>query len=344
MHPIANIGTIAAALGGNLAVHSRRPYIDDKGTVRVLVDNSGRSVVVNTPALLRYDEWKDIDRDVAKVAVERLVANGVLISRGLTYNLGSPGITESVFQKSSDMTGANISMDAATRGEEDTPAFDQASVPVPVIHKDFRLNSRPLQVSRLLGSGLDTMAAEGASMSVARSLEDMLLSTTAIVVGGNTIYGYINHPNRNTIDLAEMWDNVATTGLDIFEDVQAMVSAARADNHFGPYVLHIPGSYQAAMDNDFAPGSGDTRTVRQRLLLIEGLEEIVVCDRLAAHNVVLVQMTKSVVDLAKAQDIVTVNWQEMGGALEMFRVYAIQAPRVKSDYDGRSGIVHLRPA
>ncbi len=74
------------------------------------------------------------------------------------------------------------------------------------------------------------------------------------------------------------------------------------------------------MDNDFAPASGDTRTVRQRLLLIEGLEEIVVCDRLAAHNVVLVQMTKSVVDLAKAQDIVTVNWQEMGGALEMFRV------------------------
>ncbi len=90
-----------------------------------------------------------------------------------------------------------------------------------MIHKDFRLNSRPLQVSRLLGSGLDTMAAEGASMSVARSLEDMLLSTTAIVVGGNTIYGYINHPNRNTIDLAEMWDNVATTGQDIFEDVQA---------------------------------------------------------------------------------------------------------------------------
>lgn len=340
----ANIGTIASTLGGKLGVHARRPYIDANGAVRVLVDNSGRSMVVNTPALLRYEEWRDIDRDVAKVAVERLIANGVLVSRGLTYNLGSPGITESVFQKSSDMTGANVSMDAVTRGEEDTIAFDNKTVPVPVTHKDFRINWRPLEVSRTLGTALDTANAELASIVVSRTLEDMLLSTTAIVVAGNAIYGYCNHPDRNTVDLAEMWDNVATTGQDIFEDVQAMVSAARADNHHGPYVLHVPGSYQAALDNDFAPASGDIRTVRARLLMIEGLEEIVVCDRLAAHNVVLVQMTKSVVDLAKAQDIVTINWQEMGGAVEMFRVMAIQVPRVKSDYDGRSGVVHLRPA
>lgn len=345
MKGLAAIGSVLSVFGpSGFNIHASRPYIDDQGAARVLVDNSGRSVVTNAPALLRYDEWKDIDRDVSKAAVERLVANGVLVSRGLTYNLGSVGVLESTFQKQSDMTGANVSLDAVTRGEEDNVAFDSNSVPVPVTHKDFRINWRHLEASRRFGSGLDTANAEQASIVVSRTLEDMLLSTTPIMVGGNQIYGYTNHPNRNTVDLAEQWNNPSTTGQDIYEDVQAMVDAARAENHYGPFVLHIPGTYQSAMDADLAPASGDTRTVRARILQIAEIEEIVVCDRLANHNVVLVQMTKSVVDLATAQDIVTINWQEMGGAVEMFRVMAIQVPRVKSDYDGKSGVVHLRPA
>jgi len=60
--------------------------------------------------------------------------------------------------------------------------------------------------------------------------------------------------------------------------------------------------------------------------------------------VILVQLVRDVVDLAKAQGVTTVSWQAMGGMIEKFKVMGVQVPRIKSTFDGESGVVHLRPA
>jgi uncharacterized linocin/CFP29 family protein len=316
-----------------------RPYLNKAGKSVIAVN--GQEMATNAVATLRYDEWKDIDRSVVQVARQRLVGIGNLISRGFVHNLGSIGNTISLWQRGSDITGAQVNMSGVARGDRDSPEFDTAAVPVPVVFKDFEINMRRLASSRLMGESLDTTMSDLASKVVAETSEDMLFAGRAIQVDGATIYGYANHPDRNTVALSVQWTNALKTGPQILADVQAMLALLRADLRFGPYTLYIPAGYEGKLDDDFNPGTSDTRTIRQRILALEGIAEIKVADRLAAHNVLCVEMSKEVADIAIAQDITTVQWQTMGQLQESYKVMAVWAPRVKSDFEGRSGIAHL---
>lgn len=340
-HAQAMLGSAARQFGtGVLDVNRMRPYIDKNGESRIAIGN-GKSIRANTPAMLQYDEWKDIDRTVTEIGVDRLIGIADLMSKGLVHPLGSIGQTVSLWENSSDMTPAQVSMSGVARSAKDAAQFESQQVPVPVIHKDFTLNVRRLEASRLFGEGVDTIQSSIATRKVAEASEDMLFAGHATKVDGSTILGYTTHPDRNTVDLATVWTDGAITGADIVADVQSMLAALRADHYFGPFSLYIPGEYEGKLDDDYDPDSGDTRTIRQRIMQLSGIAEIKVADRLANHNVILVQMTRDVVDLAIAQDITPVQWVEMGGLVQEFHVMAVWVPRVKSDFDGQSGIAHL---
>jgi uncharacterized linocin/CFP29 family protein len=338
----ALMGSAARQFGSGLLQTNRmRPYIDRNGEARIAVGN-GRSIRTNAPAMLQYDEWKDIDRTVTEIATDRLVGIAALMSKGLVHSLGSIGLTVSLWETTSDMTPAQVSMSGVSRSQKDAVQFESQQVPVPVIHKDFTVNVRRLEASRILGEGIDTIQAGIATRKVAESSEDMLFAGHPTKVDGSTIYGYTNHPDRNPVDMAKKWTGVGkATGLEIVADVQAMLAAARADHFYGPFSLYVPGDYEGRLDDDYDPTTGDTRTIRERIMQLGGIGEIVVADRLSDHNVVLVQMTSDVVDLAVAQDITTVQWQEMGGLIQEYHVMAVWVPRLKSDFNGHMGVVHL---
>ena len=321
-----------------LDVYHSRPFIDNDTGLPCVIRN-GEQIVVNDGALLRYDEWKDIDQAVVKAAVDRLSGISAIIGRGLVHNLGSIGVTISQWQEESDMTEANYSMSGVTAGEEDTPAYDTASVPVPVVHKDFRINIRRLEASRRMGEALDVTAAATAGRKVAEASEDMLFSSTPIAVGGASIYGFTNFPARNTVVLGTPWDDLANGVNEVLvEGVRRMIASAIADKFYGPYALLIPGAYEAKFLEDYR--ANDSRTVKQRVLGIDKIQDVIVCDRLTGDNVILVQMTRDVVDLAVAQQISTVSWSENGGMTNRFKTMAVWVPRLKQDYDGKCGIVH----
>lgn len=335
-----NISLASAVIGaGIFNAGARRPFLHDTKGPCICVN--GKVLQTNAPALLRYDEWKDIDREVITIATQRLVGVSDLISKGLTHPLGSVGNTISLYERSSDITGANINMSGIVAGEKDTVNYDNVTVPVPVVHKDFSVNWRRLEASRKFGESVDTSMAGLASRVVAEASEDMLFAGAAIQVDGASIYGYTTHPDRNTVVLSVQWTNGAKTGAAILADVQAMLAAARADSMFGPFMLYIPAAYEGKLDDDFNPATSDTRTIRQRILALGGIEGIQVADRMPAHNVVLVQMVKQTVDMAIAQDITTIQWDERGGMVSEYKVMAVWVPRIKSDYDGRCGVVHL---
>lgn len=339
---------------GRLNVHARRPYIDPQtGESFILVVNGDQvgKLHANATALLQYDEWKDIDRAVINAAVQRMTGVADLQSRGLTHNLGSIGQTISLWDRMSDMTPANVSMSATTRGEKDTPAYEPQFVPVPIVHKDFDFELRRLEASRLLGESLDVSAAALAGRLVAERTEQMLfLGASAIQVtdpalGQGIIYGYTTHPDRNMVDMDNPWNTLTPEqNAEIITDVMAMMAASRAARHYGPWVLYIPAAYEGKMDEDYkGAASSDTRTVRERIMALQGIEDIKVADFLTGNNVILISLTKDVVDLAIAQDITTVQWTTNGGMSEEYKVMAVWVPRLKSDFDGRSGITHLTP-
>jgi uncharacterized linocin/CFP29 family protein len=340
---IANVNAAGQVMGtGRLNLNAQRPYLNEQGQPRI-VGNNGKPLVANDGALLRYDEWKDIDTEVVKVATDRLVGVRDLQARGLIHNLGSIGITLSQWEEESDMTAADVSMSGITEAEGDTPAWNLRNVPVPIFHKDFQVNIRRLEASRMVGESIDVTAASIAARRVSERSEDMLFAGEPIVVQGNNLYGYTNLPGRNQVDLDTNWDATAQNdNPTIIDDVNAMLQAARDDKHFGPFVLYVPTGYEFKLDEDYSDQY--PRTVRDRIEALTGIERVEVADRLASNNVVLVQMTRDVVDLAIAQPISTIQWSTQGGMVENFKVMACWAARLKSDYDGRAGIVHLRPA
>lgn len=331
-----------------LSANARRPYLDPRDGQSYVIVPNGRDdkgnaqyskVKVNATALLQYEEWLDIDRAVIAAALQRLVGIADLQAMGLEHTLGSIGQTISLWDRQSSMTPAEISMSAVTRGEKDTPAYSPQQVPVPIVHKEFGLELRRLEASRRFGESLDVTGAAIAGRNVAEKSESMLFSGAAIQVNGATIYGYINHPDRNTVVLSLAWDNASKTGAQILADVAAMLASSRGQRHFGPFILYVPTTYQGPLEADYR--AQDPRTVKQRLLALDGIEDVKVGDFLPANTVVLVQMTSDVVDLAIAQDITTVQWSVLGGMQEEFKVMAIWVPRIKSDFDGRSGVTVL---
>ncbi len=289
---------------------------------------------LRTNDLLRKEEWIELDRRIVEVARPRLIGIADLQSRGLTLPLGGLGTLISQYEASSDMTPAEISMDGVKEGEEDDQAFNLRSIPVPIIHKDFRLNIRRLEASRRLGDGLDTTQAQIAARRVSDKLEDLLFNGSGLQVDGNRIYGYTTHPNRNIGNAVGPWGTLPNA----YDTVLSMIADAQEDHMYGPYVLYVSTNQWPNLLKVYTDGSGDT--VLDRIKKIPGISDVKFATALVIDTALLVQMTSDVVDLAVAQDIVTVEWESKGGMVTHFKVMCCMVPRIKSDYDGRSGIVH----
>jgi hypothetical protein len=87
--------------------------------------------------------------------------------------------------------------------------------------------------------------------------------------------------------------------------------------------------------------AGMSQTIKERILKIDKIQGITVVDRLPANTVLMVCMQKDVVDLIDGMPMQNVQWDSEGGFIHNYKVMAIQVPRIKSDYDGRCGIVKL---
>ena len=301
----------------------------------ILLQNGMNVNALRTNNLLRKDEWVELDQVVVDVAKERLIAVEDLRSRNLVHPLGGLGTLFSEYEAQSDMTDATIDMSGVSPGEEDSTEWDLRAVPVPVIHKDFRIDIRRLEASRRLGNGVDFTQARVAARKVAEGAEKLVISGSGIKVDNKQIYGYRNHPNLISAAIAtgKQWNSIAN----IYPGVLDMVSDAHGVNHYGPYILYVAKDVWPQLLAVYDDGSG--QTARDRLLKIPQLEDVKPLDLLPDGEAVLVQMSRETVDLAIAQDLVTVEWNTMGGFVSHFKVLMVLTPRVKADYDGRLGVV-----
>ncbi len=323
--------------------------LDPNGSVKAfgsvasrLLANGMNISALRTNDTLRKDEWIQFDTKLIPIFQQRLNGVGDLLNRGLRHDVrNGMGTTVVQWETVDDTRAADLSMDGLTRAQSDAVNYVLQSVPLPITHRDFYINLRALEASRKLGESIDTTNAELAARKVSEKLETTLfLGASAYTFGGGTIRGYLDFPNRNTIDLTTTWTNSGVTGTNILNDVLAMINALHTDRMFGPYILYVPTLYWIKLLEDFKTNSD--KSIIMRLREIPFLEEIKVADFLTNANVLLVQMTSDVVDMVVGQQPSTVQWETQGGMLVNFKVMAIMVPRMKADQDGRSGIAHLR--
>jgi len=352
------IGEVAQYLvrSGGFDVGARRPYIDSKGRTCITVYVGGDPkkpesyrTIVNPPNVhgtLRRDEWKALDDAILQAARYRLGGIDDLVANGLVYNLGNAlGTTILEWHDISDSMAAVVSMDGVTRGPADRPKFQYNYLPIPIVHADYEFTARELAASRGLGNPLDTTAAEHAARKVKEKLEDMLFTDVTFSYGEkdernrNTIYSYVNHPDRNTGTLTYAWTSSSATGATILKDVINMIQDSIDAYHYGPWVLYVPTAYQTVLYKDYDTVTPGT-TILERIKKLEGIKGVKVIDTLETDNVLLVQMTPDVVRLVKGFDLQNVEWSTEGGMVYKYKVMTIQVPQIRSDQNGKSGIVH----
>lgn len=325
--------------GGALARFENGLLVTNDQAFDAALIANGVSLVGNASAL-RHDEGIRYDREMLEVATLRMTMLQTLRDAGLTTDLGGLGTILSYWQRSGDMTGADVDMSGATRAGQNSLTFDEVGVPIPIFHKEFYVDHRRLLASRALGSPIDTQMIGISTRVVSQEFESHLFAGLPnLRVGGNQVYGLLTHPDRNTITLTASW--VTTTADNILLDVERLATACFNDLYEGPYILTVARDIWLKLQRDYSANKGDN-TIMQRILEMPYIKSVQVANYLTAGNVVLFQATKDVVDVAVAQDISNIAWQTSPLQTE-YKVMMAGAIRVKSEITGKSGICHGAP-
>lgn len=343
-------------------VNRMRPFLNEedgqsyfsvyKGGDPSLKQNWGVTPSLRTHATLRRDEWKALDDAVVRARQIRLGGFDDVIAKGLTYKLGNAmGTTVLEWH---DMVGdltADMTMDAITRAQNNRPDWNYNYIPIPIIHVDYEINTRELETSRNMGNPLDTTMAELAARAVQEKLESLLFTDTSYGYGEKNsrggpskIYSYVNYPDRMQITLNHPWDDSATSGKDIVNEIISWKQAAIDNRFHGPWQLYIPTAYETKLDEDYVGATPDTapnNTIRSRVMAIQGIAGIKVIDILAPNTVLMIQMTSDVVRIIQGLPLTNVQWGEEGNFITKFKVLTIQVPQIRSDAAGRNGILHI---
>jgi hypothetical protein len=296
-----------------------------------------------------------IDRAVVEVGLQRLTFVADIMAAGLTYNLTDPlSVAQLEWSSISKIGAAQRTMSPSARGERQMPIVTPYRLPIYLTTDTFELDIRTLKMSQRVGTPLDTTLIKQKTRSVNESVEDAAINgaTTldgqSLAVAGYTAPGLLNAPNAEAQSLtAAAWTTVPV-GSTVFNETQAMIAKLQGNKKYGPYRLYVGTQVSNALDADYnATNNAQGLTIRQRLLQIEALQAIRTADLMPAGNgatpsignkVALVQMTSDVIDMVVGQPPTVIPWTSLDGFTIHSLIMAIMIPRVRSDYDGNSGI------
>lgn len=337
-------GTVAKRLiDCNFDARALRPFEEADGRTYVTVNQGGVDVAVpthNATATLRKDEWIKFDQAILKAAKPRLRALSDLRAAGLEYGIpNGMGNTVLQYEAQSDISDAEISMDALRQTPADLSVVELLSLPLPIISKNFRLSARQLAASRNGSRPLDTTTAELAGEKVAEMAEKLLLGEVSTYsYGGGTVAGYTTFGDRLTKSLTNPAGGGWTPNT-LVTEVLAMKLQSTGAYHYGPWMLYFSPAWDTYLDDDYSAAKGDN-TLRERLAKIDNIQGVRTLDYLSDTTCLLVQMTPSVVRAIIGMEITTVQWEEQGGLELLYKVMAIMVPQIRSDINDRTGIVH----
>lgn len=322
-----------------------RPFLGKDGHSYVTVNRGGKPSVLrtNTAATLRHEEWLHIDQAIVKAARQRLKVVADLRSRGLEYVIpNGMGSTSLLTEKMSDPGEAMVSMDGLRESPNDRPQYDSANLPLPIVHHDWSMSARQLTTGRQAGTPIDTSMGEAVARRVSEEVEKLTLGVSTVAdqftYASGTLYGISDFPQNGTQTLtaptASGWTPATT-----LQEVLEMKQTAFTARHYGPFALYVSTAWDQYLERDYSSNySGET--LRTRLQKVDGIAIVQDVDFLSGYVMALVQLTSDVIRMVVGMEIVTVQWDSNGGLKKNFKVMCIMVPQIRSDYNGRCGIVY----
>ena len=312
--------------------------------------------MVCNAATLRKEQWIQLDQQILLAYRQDLVAAADLEAANSFGGFNAMAKMTLEYQAMSDPGMAYVDMDGTTDGTTDTPLWILRSLPLPITHSDFGFSDRELQVSRSGGTGFDTVMGEAAGRRVAESIEDQTIGNVTGVTyatqtagpgthtGTSTVYGYRNFPQRLTklnftAPTAAGW----TPELTYNEFLEVIASLLNTNYSKGPYMVYYSTDWFQYMNRVFSVSGGNNpgETLRSMLLKIPEIQDCKYLPRLTqTFSFLIVAMRSEVAQMVNGMDTTTIQWQEKGGLELRFKVMCIKVPRLRSDYNSRTGILH----
>lgn len=291
-----------------------------------------------------------IDKAVVEVGLQRLTLAKYILGRSeLVFNLSDPlSITQLEWYTRNRTGAAQRTMSPSSRTENKLPIMLPYRLPIYLTLDGFQLDIRTLKMSERVGMPLDVTEAGACTRSVNEGIEDALINGATTLDGqqlsdaGYTAPGILNATNANTQVLTlAAWTQATAVGSTIFAEVEAMIAKEQAHLKFGPYVLVVGTVVGNVLDGDYSSGTAGTAiaiTIRERLMKIPSISDILVADMMPATKVALIQMTPDVIQMVNGQPPTIIPWTSLEGFTFYNLVMAIMIPWVKSDASGNSGI------
>lgn len=304
---------------------------------------AANAYLVGNSAPIPIDAWRRIDARATRIQRDVLAVFGRLAAANTTPM--SIGDLVSYFPKVSDSGEVHVSLDGRSEGPADQAVVSYAGTPVPIIDSFARFGWRQMEVMRKGGVGIDTESIANHQRKVAEKMEDMVLNgLSTVVVGGSTIYGLRNFPNRTTN--THGFTLTSCTGAQWVTAMTAMAQGLIGDNAFGQVTVFLNYSdWFYATSTEYA--AGYPKKIIAVLQEIATIREIVPCSKVPTGDIIGVAGLDSGEwgSILSAMPMVTRPKQRLNPEDDyVFGVMAAVAPQFRSDASDRSMIAHWTTA
>jgi len=316
----------------DFVTNSSRPAFYDKQGIAYGADG------LKINSFLSREEWEKLDSVIIARGQQRLNAYQDLVDAKLTT---TTTLAEefSKWRVASERIAADVTMDFRSRRNNDRTDMKTYGVPIPIISAEYGIGRRELLVARSAGRDVEVSEADAAAIAVAEKAEDILINGEAgIVVHGSDIPGYRTLAARDTNTAAGYGGGDFGTISQVRPTFLGMMSALAAKRYYGPFGCYIANTQYHEMLDRHTDGSG--QTALETVETIPQIEFVKANDLIPDSELVMVQLTRDVVDLVIALSLENRQWESPDGSALFFVVMMSAIPRLRTDYSGNSGIAH----
>ena len=297
---------------------------------------------------LERDEYETLSDRIIQTYKRALVGLEDLQNQGLVRNV-SLATQVDLWQQLSEVTEADITMDGEAQGDNDQVEYTTEGVPIPIVHKDYRIPERQLQTSRQMNNDLRTDNAAEMARAVTEKAEEMLFKGWDPAVDtarGDSwqVYGYTDSAVAASVSGSDF--GTAGNIRDVFT---ATIDTLMDDNNQQPagdgFLTYISQTQYRQYRNAIDPDGDGNLTVRERiedefdaeLDMVKSVPDYILDD----GEMVMVNPSPDVVELALAEDMQTIEWSSGSGMTNFYKLLWAGAPEIKTDSKGNKGVAHV---
>ena len=285
---------------------------------------------------------EEMDEIVTRIGEDRRGALSLLVANVERALPNWWSVTSKQYMKVSKQGRARRTMRPGGRGERSMADRTPASVPIYATEQDFDYHDRFLQVADSSGVDIESESLENATENAFDAIEDAIINGVTTKFMNLDSFGVLNAPDANTVTYTDnrAWDHSSKTGKDILRDVLALRDANYVDKHRGPrFGLIIEPNYETPLDESFSDGvtTDHNMTVRERLLKLEWLTDIVISDQMPDDRTALIELDTKTCGIFTGQDP---TWVPLGERRfqQEFLVLACMVPYFRNDHENGSGV------